>query len=303
MRHPINFIRKQDQMNINNIDHMKTIHEYAQKISDLTKPKFGADEESPILIPNQHKMLFRCIENLPGYSHSSVEILAGKVDAFKPFNVEIKATNIDGETKYVEILNVTVMGNPQLLNFDGVTYSQNRGSSKIFENGLPVTWQTFGGSSGQGLHFTFRNPNDCDVNISVLITGSENDSTLIGRDFHEIRQNIIFARGECNKKDKLKLNVLAGRAGKSTPTKMSIIVLDEKSRQLNIDLCDIKLRNNASMLPGYSSIPTNFLDPLRGCDFGTIGSSANQGLIFEFENPTDHNAMVYVTLIEEKRPA
>lgn len=120
-------------------------------------------------------------------SSATIEALAGRAGAFKPRSVYmIGIGDADPSVNArLEILNVTVMGNPQLVNFDGVTVAGNRGITDFFNLQCmpqPVDWQVFGASAGQGLQITVRNPDPAlAVQFYIAIWGDAADTSLIGR--------------------------------------------------------------------------------------------------------------------------
>lgn len=130
-------------------------------------------------------------------SNATIEINADKFGACKPitctmyvsdYETPIRNIAIDGikiqqnrQEKFVEIMNVTVMGCPQLVNFDGVTVAGNRGISKFYTKDKQVDWQVFGASTGQGLQFSVRNPFNTKLSISIGLQVLPADTSLIGR--------------------------------------------------------------------------------------------------------------------------
>lgn len=134
------------------------------------------------------KVLFRRSDtSVAAVTNATVEALAGRAGAFKPRAVYmIGIGEVDPSVNgRFEILNVTVMGNPQLVNFDGVTVAGNRGITDFFNLQCmpqPVDWQVFGASAGQGLQITVRNPDPALAMFFYLsVWGDAADTSLIGR--------------------------------------------------------------------------------------------------------------------------
>lgn len=134
------------------------------------------------------KVLFRRSDtSVAAVTNATVEALAGRAGAFKPrsvYMIGIGEADPSVNARF-EILNVTVMGNPQLVNFDGVTVAGNRGITDFFNLQCmpqPVDWQVFGASAGQGLQITVRNPDAALAAFFYLaVWGDAADTSLIGR--------------------------------------------------------------------------------------------------------------------------
>ncbi len=138
------------------------------------------------------KFLFKTVE-VAEYANCNIEICADFFGACKPrkITIQVSEININSDLptkikttaieKFVEILNITVMGSPQLINYDGTTVATNRGISKFYEDERVVDWVTFGASSGQGLQISMRNPFPIDLEISICVVGEPADTSMIGR--------------------------------------------------------------------------------------------------------------------------
>jgi hypothetical protein len=84
-----------------------------------------------------------------------------------------------------EILNITVLGDPQLINFDGASQPLNRGITDFFNLQCapqPVDWATIGASQGQGLVITVVNTSaDEEARLYVALWGDGASTSLIGK--------------------------------------------------------------------------------------------------------------------------
>ena len=111
----------------------------------------------------------------------SLEILA-PTEGFLPKSLQIIVKN--SETKkdaVVEIANVTVIGDPQLVNFNGMRNSSMRGLSLVFNQSQDfVDFVTFGAYNGQGLVFDLINPNNYSVNVSIILSGLNVSNEMVG---------------------------------------------------------------------------------------------------------------------------
>lgn len=133
------------------------------------------------------RVLFRKSALIPVSTAASVEILAGRSGAFKPRAVYMVgvATDDPSVNARIEISNVTVMGDPQLVNFNGVTDVTQRGISDFYNLQCmpqPVDWAVFGSSAGQGLILDIFNPDAAQTAyLYIAIWGDAATSDLLGQ--------------------------------------------------------------------------------------------------------------------------
>lgn len=132
------------------------------------------------------KILFRNSGVVAAGANVDIEALAGRGGAFKPRAVYMVGTGSDDSAVNVrfEIANVTVLGDPQLINFDGVAQPANRGLSDFFNLQCapqPVDWATIGSSPGQGLVVTAINTGAVDAILYIAIWGDGASTGLIGK--------------------------------------------------------------------------------------------------------------------------
>lgn len=106
-------------------------------------------------------------------STNEIEICTEQGKAFKPEKMQIHVVgSCDSAVKgFVEICNITVLGNPQLINFSGETRSNLRGHSTYFKNSKNVDFSVIGSSKGQGLVIVFSNPHVIDLKIYIKLEG------------------------------------------------------------------------------------------------------------------------------------
>lgn len=133
------------------------------------------------------KIVFRNSGSVAAATSIQFEVLAGRAGAFKPRSVYmVGISSVDPATNVrFSIDNITVMGAPQLVSFDGATVLTNRGLTDFFNLQCmpqPVDWAVFGSSAGQGLQFSVTNldPNDA-ATLYVCVWGDAADTTLIGQ--------------------------------------------------------------------------------------------------------------------------
>ena len=133
------------------------------------------------------RVLFRRSDSIAATATGTLEALAGRGGAFKPraaYMVGIADDDPSVNARF-EIANITVMGDPQLINFDGVTNANNRGLTDFYNLQCmpqPVDWAVFGSSQGQGLTIQVVNPDPAqDAILYVAIWGDAASSDLLGQ--------------------------------------------------------------------------------------------------------------------------
>ena len=111
----------------------------------------------------------------------SLEILA-PIEGFLPKTLQMIVKN--SETKQdaiVEIAHITVMGAPQLVNFNGMRDPSMRGLSLLFKQSQEfIDFATFGAYNGQGLVFDLINPNNYSVSVSIILSGLNVSNEMVG---------------------------------------------------------------------------------------------------------------------------
>lgn len=135
------------------------------------------------------KLVFRRSEDVPPQGIATVEVLAGRGGAFKPravYMVGIGSVDPSINARF-EILDVRVMGTPQLINYSGATVPAERGITDFFNlQCLPqaVDWQMFGASAGQGLQITILNPEPAGgetARFYIAVWGDAATEDLLGK--------------------------------------------------------------------------------------------------------------------------
>lgn len=133
------------------------------------------------------RVLFRRSAVIAAGASGSLEALAGRSGAFKPrsaYMVGIADDDPSVNARF-EIANITVMGTPQLINFDGVTNVNNRGLTDFYNLQCmpqPVDWDVFGSSQGQGLQIEVVNPDPAqDAILYVAIWGDAASADLLAQ--------------------------------------------------------------------------------------------------------------------------
>lgn len=124
--------------------------------------------------------LLKKIVVVPG-TEFELDLRPEKSIALKPEFLEIKVFDKNGYETWVEIGCITVLGDPQVVNFDGMNNPKNRGSSWIFRDSKTVNFLTIGSSPGQGLMIYGVNPNDKEVTVYVKLKGTSASVEKIGR--------------------------------------------------------------------------------------------------------------------------
>lgn len=108
--------------------------------------------------------------------------LTGCLYPTKPDKLQILVKSLKfGKEKYVELANATIMGDPQLITYNGLTNSIERGHSLIFKNYMDISdWGVFGTSQGQGLSLDFVNPFDDKLKVSIVLKGYRSSTDKLG---------------------------------------------------------------------------------------------------------------------------
>ncbi len=112
---------------------------------------------------------------------STVELLSSNKGFLAKTLMMIVVNRATLENSIVEIANITVMGTPQLVGYNGCTDSSLRGSSLAFkEQQNWINFDIFGAYDGQGLTFYLVNPNDYEISVSIILGGLIVSSEMVG---------------------------------------------------------------------------------------------------------------------------
>lgn len=135
----------------------------------------------------QLKLVFKNSGEVAAGAESSIEVLAGRAGAFKPravYMVGIGSADPSVNVRF-QILDVNVMGDPQLVNYQGSSIAIERGLTDFFNmQCMPqgVDWTVFGSSAGQGLQITVRNLEPATAAVFyIAIWGDAASCDLVGR--------------------------------------------------------------------------------------------------------------------------
>ena len=135
----------------------------------MTNEKLKHMFETFILKANHEPTSYSCLE------------LTSLSGAFFPQSMQMIVKNAKTkENSFVEICNITVMGDPQLIGFNGKTDKRQRGTSLTFKEQQDVDFAVFGSSDGQGLTFNFANPHSFDVEVTIILVGLSVEVNRIG---------------------------------------------------------------------------------------------------------------------------
>lgn len=259
-------------------------------------------DNSVQITENKKQYLFHSFKLEPnqkiiGYKDTEGAISSGIFKAFKPFELQIQAKNKKGIVKDIEILNVTVMGTPQLINYDGCSVIENRGTSLVFNKLRSFDIQTFGSTNGLGVQFSISNPYNEQLDVTIAIVGTEDKIENIGRGYLLLAGRLLFTHAICNKKENKKVIVTAGRMENLKISKLQIYVLDFDGNKIDINLIDINHRKSSQFVNATNvRIPSSFFEEPKEINLENFGKTENQALIFEFENPTEKDVRIYITL-------
>lgn len=234
----------------------------------------------------------------------SIEVVSEKSKAFEPTHLQIlvneKYSNNNYYLSFVEISNITIMGTPQLVNFDGATNSTVRGNSLVFSKEIPVGFGIFGAHNGQGLNIEVVNPHDKDVEVTVLIKGEPSEYDSIGYDVNPSR-DFLFNHFQLKAASTNKIlinNISRFSSGDSFKfNKFQLICF--RSNTLDFDYPYIKnlMVNGESQFENIEDVHLNstLFKELRNLNLKEFISN-NKGTYITLENPSDYELNCYMTL-------
>lgn len=158
------------------LEELKSIANLKTELDNLTKHIVELHKGT-----QSTKELSKCSERVDAKATATIELLCYRYGAFKPIEIQMIGLTEDGKEIHFEILDVRVMGAPQLLNYNGITVSSDRGLSSFYKEPQTIDWQAFGPSAGQGLQITVKNLSNHYGTLYVKVKGivfSEKDNML-----------------------------------------------------------------------------------------------------------------------------
>lgn len=240
--------------------------------------------------------------SIDALSNVSVELLGFK--SFRPLNLTILVKNYEtNEELYCEINNITVMGDPQLINFSGVIDESKRGNSILFSKGFDISNRSvFGSSAGQGLTLDLYNYHENKIKVEIILTGWETKSEHLGQVIFTNTNKILFSKTKCAKNSVTKQIVQAGRysALKSNYLQINSFNYNDKSLA-NLEILDISVAKKSQIysLEESNSLSSNFFSSLKQVNFDIFGYSKSKELIITFKNTNDYDIENYITILGE----
>jgi len=256
--------------------------------------KYETPSESEFL-DNQITYICKSFELKPE-STASVEILS-LIKAFRSSRVTIKTTDlVSNRETFCEICNVTVLGEPQLVSFNGVTDASLRGSSLLFSDLDVSNWGIFGCSPGQGLIIDITNPHKSRIKIEILISGWETKSSyLCSRIWTTNKNRIAFSKITVVKNSISVMKIFAGRSGAIKPNFWKI----QSDKSLKITNISVLKKQQIHFINENSEISSDFFSNLSKISIDSFGSCDSQGLEISFKNEYDYDVEVYVSILGE----
>ena len=257
---------------------------------------------------NEFSHIVKHIE-LSEFSHFSLELLP-LFNAANPISLQITVINSKNETRYIDICNITVMGDPQLLNFNGVTDFSMRGTSLYFEKEKDVSnFSIFGSSRGQGLFFDLYNPFNEKLKVHFVLKIKDAPNNEIG--CKDSFGRFLFAKRVCDANSVKKIKILAGRSGAFKIRQLQInsfyendIIQTANLEIENISICRVQqfgyLCEKHSLCSNYFSESKNVNFNVFGCGVGNHTKIDDEedinALEFIMRNETNCNIVTYFTL-------
>lgn len=304
-------IQKEDDLKVEDINDNKEIlekiTETPKKIKSLENNYYG--KCTPICAPfkkyenpSDSEFLDKDITyicksfNLKPNSIANVEILS-LIKAFRSSKITIKTTNlVSNKETFCEICNITVLGEPQLVSFNGVTDASLRGSSLLFSDLDVSNWGIFGCSPGQGLIIDVCNPHESQIKIEIFISGWETKSSyLCNRIWANNKNRIAFSKINAAKNSISVMKIFAGRSGALKPNFWKI----QSDKSLKITNVSVLKKQQIRSVNENSEISSNFFSDLSKINIDSFGSCDSQGLEISFKNEYDCDVEVYVGILGE----
>lgn len=234
--------------------------------------------------------------DLKSKSTASVEILS-LIKTFRSSKITIKTTNlVSNKETFCEICNITVLGEPQLVSFNGITDASLRGSSLLFSDLDVSNWGIFGCSPGQGLIIDICNPHEFQIKIEIFISGWETKSSyLCNRIWTTNKNRIVFSKITAAKNSVSVMKVFSGRSGALKPNFWKI----QSDKLLKITNISVLKKQQIRFVNEISEISSNFFSNLSKINIDSFGSCDSQGLGISFRNEYDYDIEVYVSILGE----
>lgn len=231
---------------------------------------------------------------------ASLEILA-PTEGFLPKSLQMIVKN--SETKkdsVVEIANVTVIGDPQLVNFNGCVNRLMRGTSLVFKEAQNfIDFAAFGASAGQGLLLDLVNPNQYPADVSVILSGLNVSSKMLCVRSDDA-DRLLFQSDICESEKITKVRVLAGRAGAFKCNKIQINALDKENNVVDLHLIKVSSFAGTELdfeLEKDSKFLTSYFNEMKCLGLKPFGSCEKQAMTFEFYNPLKEDVRVYISML------
>lgn len=230
-----------------------------------------------------------------------IEILSEKSPTFKPTHLQIhtnyKENNI--YSSYVQLCNITVMGEPQLINFDGIANIRSRGNSLVFDRELPVNFSVFGSSPGQGLTIQIVNPHDIDVEVNLLLKGESSSEDLLGTHIGPSRRYLFNHFDlKASSTTKIPLNSVTRSGVKFKSNEFQLLCFKSKTDEWAYPYIDNIMINGESQFENIDEMNLNsiFFKELRSFEMKFFPSHG-KGTFITLRNPYDHDLDCYITMI------
>lgn len=234
-----------------------------------------------------------------------IELLSEKSESFRPTHIQIlvnSLNNLNDFSSYVEICNISVMGDPQFINYDGVTNIRSRGNSLTFKKILPIDFSTFGASAGQGLSISVFNPHLKEVEVNILLKGNPGSSDNLG-ERGELSRRYLFNHFKLDHGiNNIPLNnITRSGSGKFKCSELQLLSFKTNSNDsLNPIIRNIMVAGE-SQFENLEDIKLNsiFFEELREFEMKELHFHG-KGTYITLENPYDYELNCYMTMVSKK---
>lgn len=159
------------------LEELKSIAKLKNELDNLAKHIIEETKNTHTL-----KEVFHKSKIIKAQDTSTVEILSYRCESFKPTDIKIEVFHEDGNVIPFELIDVRIMGSPQLVNYSGMTVDSDRGLLSFYKETQNIDWQSFGPNAGQGLQITVKNNSQkYDACLYIRVRGYPVSYELLGK--------------------------------------------------------------------------------------------------------------------------
>lgn len=159
------------------LEELKSIANLKTELDNLAKHIVEKTKDTHTL-----KEIFHKTKLIKAQDTSTIEITSHRCETFKPTDIKIEVYREDGINVPFELIDVRVMGTPQLVNYSGMNVDSDRGLLSFYKETQNIDWMAFGPSAGQGLQISVKNnSNQYDAQLYIRLRGYPTSYELLGK--------------------------------------------------------------------------------------------------------------------------